>query len=127
MPKLEPEDVKESAGPATNIGGGLIDLVGKTLSGQATDRDPFGPPAKKEPAPGTEPEKKADASPPAEAPAGDPFASPDEKKPAPGTEPEKKADAPPPAEAPPAAPAGDAAPKQDASKKPPGKDTDPFK
>ncbi len=145
MPKLELEGAEEPAGPATNIGGGLIDLLGKTLSGQTGNRDPFGAPAKEEPAPGNEPDKKAAASPPANTPAADPFGTPAKKEPAPGVEPEKKADVPPPADAPTADsagdaptadsagdaptadPAGDAAPKQDPSKKPADKDNDPFK
>jgi hypothetical protein len=83
MPKLELEGVEESPGPAANAAGGLIDLLGKTLSGQAADRDPFGPPAKQEPAPDTEPEKKADTTPPAEAPPAAPAgdAAPKEDSP----------------------------------------------
>lgn len=121
MPKLELEGVEESAVPAANAVGGLIDILGKTLSGQAGDRDPFGPPAQTAPTPGTAPDKKADATPPAAAPAGDPFAVPDEETPAAEAEPDKKADAPAPA------PAGNAAPQEGASKKPGDQDADPFK
>ena len=81
MPKLELDGAEEPAGPATNIGGGLVDLLGKTLSGQTGNRDPFGAPAKEEPAPGNEPDKKAAASPPAKTPAADPFGTPAKKEP----------------------------------------------
>ena len=64
-----------------NIGSGLIDLLGKTLSGQTADRDPFAAPAKEEPAPGDEPDKKAAVPPAAEAPAGDPFETPAQEVP----------------------------------------------
>jgi hypothetical protein len=72
MPKLELDGAEEPADSAANIGSGLIDLLGKTLSGQTGNRDPFGAPAKEEPAQGNEPDKKADASPPAETPTADP-------------------------------------------------------
>lgn len=99
MPKLELQGVERATGPAASIGGGLINVLGKALSGQAANRDPFAEPAKAEPAPGGEPDKKTDATPPADAPAADPVED--------------------------ATPKEDAAPKEDATKKPAEKD--PFK
>jgi hypothetical protein len=118
LPKLDLPVDEEPAVSAANIGGGLINLLGKTLSGAATDRDPFGAPTKAEPAQDGAAEKQEDAQPPAEAPAADPFAD--------GAE--KKADAKKPADAPAGDPFGsDDAKEEEDAKKPADKGADPFK
>ena len=101
MPKLDLPVEEEPAAPAANIGGGLINLLGKTLSGTATDRDPFGEAKKEKPAQ-AEPAAKTDDCPAhsgSSAPAADPFADP----------------------------FADGAAKKEEAKKPADKAADPFK
>ncbi len=101
MPKLELEGLDRAPGRAARIGGNLINVLGRTLSGQASDRDPFAEPGKKEAAPDREPAGHV---------------------PVPGGEPEREADATPPA----AQPLDEAVPQEDAAKKPADTDDDPF-
>ncbi|MHB8973820.1 MAG: hypothetical protein ACYC3X_16540 [Pirellulaceae bacterium] len=113
MPKLDLPVEEEPAAPAANIGRGLIDLLGKTLSGAATDRDPFGEAKTETPAQGG-PAEKTDTAPPA-----DPALTADA---APTT------DAAPPADAAPTAdPFAEGASKKAEAKKPVEKAADPFK
>jgi hypothetical protein len=82
LPIIRPEPPTDSmpgrAAGGANIGGAVIDLLGRTLSGQAADRDPFGdapqPEApKQQPAPAPE----ADDGDPFEAGDADPFGDTD--------------------------------------------------
>ena len=117
LPKLDLPVDEGPAASAANIGGGLINLLGKTLSGGAADRDPFGAATKAEPAQDDAAEKQEDAQPPAEAPAADPFDD--------GAG--KKADAKKPADASAGDPFGSGDSKKEDAKKPADKGADPFK
>ncbi len=59
-------DVRPQLPPSMNVGGTVMDLLGKTLSGSAANRDPFGD-SKAEAPP------KKEAEPPAEEPTADPL------------------------------------------------------
>lgn len=90
MPTLEMQGIDSAPAPGANMGAGILDLLGKTLSGKASHRDPFGESPK--PAP-DEPAKEAAPTPPAKDTTNDPFAP--AAKPAPGDEPAEEADEPP--------------------------------
>ncbi len=70
--KVDPDDpvfdknVRPELPPSMNVGGTVMDLLGKTLSGGASNRDPFG-----ESTPAVPP--KTEAEPPVETPDADPF------------------------------------------------------
>ncbi|MHB8955373.1 MAG: hypothetical protein ACYC4U_20535 [Pirellulaceae bacterium] len=85
LPTLDLPIEEEPATPLGNIGSGLIDLLGKTLSGAAADRDPFGEAPESQAA-----EASEAAAPPAEAP---PAEAPDDA-PSPETEEAEKQDVP---------------------------------
>jgi len=126
LPKLEFEGVGRPAGPTAAAASGLLDILGRTLSGEADDRDPFDQPATPDDATPTEPQEpeKAEApaaeTPAAEEPAVDAPAdeAADEEPAEESAEAESEAEAP--ADA--AAPAQDDAPAQ----KPGDTDADPF-
>lgn len=127
LPKLELQGIDRPAGPTAAAASGLLDMLGRTLSGEAGDRDPFGPPAKPDGATPTEPQEpeKAEATPPAEAPAAE---APAAEAPAGEAAEEEPAEEPAEAESEAEAPADAAAPAQDdaPAQKPGDTDADPF-
>ena len=94
------------AAAGADIGGNVIDLLGRTLSGQAADRDPFGDSPKPE-APKRQP------APPPKADDGDPFEADD-------ADPFGDGDAPP-------TPAAQKPAAQEPAAKEPAVDDDPFR
>ena len=73
MPEASPDDssifdesVRPQLPPSMNVGGAIMDVLGKTLSGSAANRDPFGD-SKAETPP------KKEVEPPAENPSANPF------------------------------------------------------
>ncbi len=119
LPKLELEYEDEPASPVMQAAGSVISVLGKAMSSQAADRDPFAPPKKKvevETPPANEPAKPA-----ADAAGGDdPFAP--SNQPAPSTDAG-------PASAPPAPADSGKAPaaQKPSDPNPANQDDDPFK
>ncbi|MCU0961838.1 MAG: hypothetical protein MUF48_17220 [Pirellulaceae bacterium] len=122
LPKLELEYEDEPPSPVMQAAGSVISVLGKAMSSQAADRDPFAPPKKKaeaEAPPANEPSQPA-----ADAAKGDdPFAP--ANPPAPGTDTGPASAPPAPAES--GKTPADAPAQKPADPSPTNQDDDPFK